>query len=341
MVSGTEPGREASAFRPEQLGELSARLRERMAHSIAQFDAINAQTQILAINALIEAHRAGEAGRSFAVVANEMKTLSGTTAEIAHELSSGTLEAIVRIDEFSKLLGTQVRGTRLADLALTNIDLIDRNLYERTCDVRWWATDPSLCEACAKPEAANLAYASKRLGVILDAYTVYYDLVLCDLEGRVIAHGRPRRYRSLGASCGERTWFRAARASASGDDYGFEGVHRSPLVGNEQVLVYSCAVRRGGAASGEVLGVLGILFNWDALAGTIVRRTPIGGPLAVILADQVEQLRRLRARLSRKSLVAHARAPGCELHGWSRRAGLRLADVEVDLAHIGLIAPPT
>ena len=30
---------------------------------------------------------------------------------------------------------------------LTNIDLIDRNLYERSCDVRWWATDSSVVDA--------------------------------------------------------------------------------------------------------------------------------------------------------------------------------------------------
>ena len=38
----------------------------------------------------------------------------------------------------------QHRGQRLTDLAHHMIEIIDRNLYERSCDVRWWATDAAL-----------------------------------------------------------------------------------------------------------------------------------------------------------------------------------------------------
>jgi hypothetical protein len=39
--------------------------------------------------------------------------------------------------------------------------------------------------------------------------------------------------------------------------------------------VYSCTVRDGGRVNGRPLGVLGIVFRWDALAQTIVERTPL------------------------------------------------------------------
>lgn len=341
------PGEE---FRPEHLRELSKDLQSRMGDAIRNFHDVHFKTQILSVNAAIEASKAGEAGRSFAVVADEMKKLSGGTASIADSLANEIQEAAGRIDRYSEILSTQVRGTRLADLALTNIDLIDRNLYERTCDVRWWATDPSLSDACADGSREKLAFASHRLGVILDAYTVYFDLVLCDLAGNVVANGRPRKYRAVGASCAEAPWFRQAVDSRSGDEFGFEGVHRSPLVQNEEVLVYSCGVREEGRANGRLIGVLGILFNWDALAGTIVRRTPIpaaemertrvcildtGGRLladtdgqvlstglGVELSDTLKGRNRgfeiTKDRNGRECLVAFARAPGYETYstGW-------------------------
>ena len=47
------------------------------------------------------------------------------------------------------------RGERMVDLSLNAIELIDRNLYERTCDVRWWATDSAIVDCAATPDACR------------------------------------------------------------------------------------------------------------------------------------------------------------------------------------------
>ncbi|HEX2861641.1 MAG TPA: methyl-accepting chemotaxis protein [Lacunisphaera sp.] len=260
---------------PERISQLSTDLARCIAASGTEIEQINLQTRLLSFNAQIEAARAGTAGVAFAVVGQEMVSLSHRTAEAADRLRTDSQGLVGELTAISRSLSSDVRGTRLADLALVNIDLIDRNLYERSCDCRWWATDDAMVNALAAPSPAAAQHASARMAVILKAYTVYFDIVLADREGRIIANGRPDRYRSVGTNHATAPWFRSALECATGDEFGFQSAHRSPLAGNERVLVYSCKVCRGGQAAAEAVGVLGVVFRWDALADTIVRQTPV------------------------------------------------------------------
>jgi methyl-accepting chemotaxis protein len=115
--------------------------------SMEEIHKINSMLRMIAFNSRIEAAKAGEAGKAFAIVSGEMRALSEQTAQVARKLREDTGKVIGEVQQLITDLATQVRGTRMSDLALTNIDLIDRNLYERSCDVRWWAIDSSLVDA--------------------------------------------------------------------------------------------------------------------------------------------------------------------------------------------------
>lgn len=259
---------EASPERVLELADAAGAIAAAKAQAIRS---ITGQTRILALNATIEAARAGEAGRGFSVVAQEVKAVSQAVERLAVEMQSELTAALDALRAVGARMAEEVRGGRLVDLALNAIEIMDRNLYERTCDVRWWATDSAVVEAVADPASARLALAEKRLGVILSAYTVYLDLWLCSAEGRVVAHGRPDRHESVrGLDVSQEPWFTAALATASGDDYAVADVSACPALGGAAVATYATAVREGGEVQGRPLGVLGIHFDWAPQARAVV-----------------------------------------------------------------------
>lgn len=170
-----------------RISQLASDIAERLRESIKDIQSVNDDIHVLSINAKILAAKAGVGGRGFAVVADAVRAMVSRTQRITDALRVSIDSTVRELMEINDFLGTKVRAERLSQVAENMIDIVDRNLYERSCDVRWWSTEASLVAALENPGPETLARCGERLGIILDSYTVYLDIVVCDLSGNVVA----------------------------------------------------------------------------------------------------------------------------------------------------------
>ena len=256
-------------FTLDSVAELADILSEELDSAIDKVDGINQKTRMVSLNASIEAARAGNAGKAFAVVASFINDLSDETAKITTSMRTTSHQKIKSLSDMIKEQSIESRGSNLANMALVNIDLIDRNLYERSADIQWWASNASLITALNEKTSSSNDYASKRLGVILDAYTVYHDLVLCDIEGNAITNGRPLKYSKIINSHFNKTDFKISNDRK----HACRPVHKSDVINEKIVVEFSSTIH--DVTNHSVIGVLISILNWEDMIQKIIDSTPI------------------------------------------------------------------
>ena len=250
--------------------DIVGNIEKRIEDHIFLNERITSQINILALNATIEAARAGDAGRGFAVVATEVKHLAMQASNASKELGAIRSDTSELQRQF-----TEKECGRLSEMSQTLVQCIVRNLYERTADVRWWATDDALFRCLASLDRASIDHAVERLGLINRFYSVYLNLVLVGIDGKIIACSQPATFpRVTGADISKLPWFKKAMATTNGDQYVGDDISHDSLHDDKLVAVYAAAVRQERNKDGKIVGVLGVMFDWEDQAKTIVQTEP-------------------------------------------------------------------
>ena len=125
VTKSNESGKTLAYKTSESMEQLSVEVNT-IHESISIIDQIAFQTNILSLNAAVEAATAGEAGKGFAVVAAEVRNLASRSAEAAKEIKDLVESATLKAKEGKTITNKMISGyNELNENIAVTIDLID------------------------------------------------------------------------------------------------------------------------------------------------------------------------------------------------------------------------
>ena len=141
------------------------------------------------------------------------------------------------------------------------IDIMDRNLYERANDCRWWALTSFFKEAL-DDESTILSKRSEITSIlkyINNLYTVYENLLIFDSNGKVIAVSNGKYEYFIGKILTQE-WINKTLSLKDTSKYCVSEFEKTPLYNDEPTYIYSAAIR-SAKNNNLVNGGIAIVFD--------------------------------------------------------------------------------
>ncbi len=131
VTESVEVGQNLATQTTKEMEEIAEKVKA-INEAITIIDQIAFQTNILSLNAAVEAATAGEAGKGFAVVAGEVRNLANKSAEAAKDIKDLVESAIVKTDEGKNISGNMISGYNALNENITSTIELIKNVSNAT-----------------------------------------------------------------------------------------------------------------------------------------------------------------------------------------------------------------
>lgn len=141
------------------------------------------------------------------------------------------------------------------------IDIMDRNLYERANDCRWWALNSYFREAL--DDKNSLVDKKEQISSILkyinDLYTVYTNLLIFDDEGTVISVSNSKDEYLIGKQL-TNEWIKNTMRLQDTSKYCVSKFEKTSLYDNKSTYIY-CSAIRSLKNEKKITGGIAVIFD--------------------------------------------------------------------------------
>jgi len=168
---------------------------------------------------------------------------------ISTQILNSFKKSILNLEQLveSSLINDVKMASRLA------IDIMDRNLYERANDCRWWALTPLFQQELSK-EQANGKVLNETLIYINELYTVYTNLYIYDKNATIVAASHDQ---SVIGKKVTKSYIEKINQNKNTQNYYVSNFEASEFYEDRATYIYNASI----VAQNKNVGGIGIVFD--------------------------------------------------------------------------------